>query len=94
VTGDTGRLRGLPGLRMGDVLTAPMDPDAYDPEMLGVIVLPCSDQECGEDARWNIAACPGTGHEGHVYVCDRHLEPVHRSMLEDVACRPHQHEGQ
>jgi hypothetical protein len=93
MTDHTGRLRVLPGLRIGNVLTAPTDPDAHNPEMLGAIVLPCSDQECGEGARWTITACPGTGHESCVYTCDAHLATVHRSMLEDVACRPHQHEG-
>jgi hypothetical protein len=91
MTGDTGRLRVLPGLRKGNLLTEPFDPLPGIP-LMGIkpFSMPCS--SCGEPARWHLRACPGTGHEGGAYVCERHLAPVHRSLLGHVT-RLHEHEG-
>jgi hypothetical protein len=91
MTDDTARLRVLPGLRKGNVLTEPHDPLPGVPVVnIKPFTMPCS--SCGKPVRWHLTACPGTGHEGGAYTCERHLAPVHRSLL-DHATRLHEHES-
>ena len=85
----------IPGLRKGGVLTEPVEPPGInEDDLLGLKpwTEKCSSQECRREARWHLTWCPGTDHQGGGYACDEHLEPMHRSTLEDVACKPHRHD--
>lgn len=65
-------------------------PQSRGPEALGITLNPwkCSAAECGNDAAWLLTACPGTGHEGGVLICDEHSANARQAMLEQ-ASRPH-----